>query len=504
MATSNAVLENVSDLATPVLHILVIGFHHQKGSTIEFSHPSLFLTSQVQESLTTSITQSPWRNLPHLALPDGCHNFEEESVFFTLPDLDHPGQSVFGVACCRQIEANKLKKMDDEITRSTVQKSICVISRYPVFEFIEAKLSLVTHAFFNAKDFSNMQILRETYNDINSSLSSSSQIVSSLYLDITLGDVITRFQHRLLQMFKALLVGKRVVLFAPTSIKASKSVLSILSLFPKSLESYTGIEVDDLLSLNMFSVSQSFQPYLCLQQMEELKRPSSCVLAGVVNPLFEKQQSKICDVFADVSTGIVAVHDHSLKPCLHLSTADLRFCSILSETICEREANQSDWLGSNDWIRVQFKHYLISLLKTSLEGDDAAKDEFNSDFMRVWCESPVYKSWLQKIGKDRTITTEEPKAEVKDVMTKDILSQTLPMHMCTGELSISDLKRRFLAQASDYGLNVGSREEVVQQTQEVIAVTTERVTEAVSRAWTSASNAVYKWWGGSQEEDNDN
>ncbi len=501
MAASNAVLENVGDLATPVLHILVIGFHHQKGSTIEFSHPPLFLTSQVQESLPTSISQSPWKNLPHLALPDGCHNFEEESVFFTLPDLHYPGKTVFGVACCRQIGANELPKVDDEITRSTIQKSICVLCRYPVFGFIEAKLSLVTHAFFNAKDFSNVQILRETYDNINTSLSSSSQIVSSLYLDITLREVITLFQHRLLQIFKALLVGKRVVLFAPTSIKASKSVLSILSLFPKSLECYTGIEIDDLSSLNIFSVSQSFQPYLCLQQMEDLKSPSSCVLAGVVNPLFEKQQSKICDVFADVSTGIVTVHNHSLKPCLHLSTADLRFCSILSETVCEREANQSDWLGSNDWIRAQFKHYLISLLKTSLEGDDAAMDEFNSDFMQVWCEGTSYKSWLQKIGKKRTITT---KAEVKDMMKEDILSRILPMHMCTGELSISDLKRRFLAQASDYGLNVGSREEVVQQTQEVIAVTTERVTDAVSRVWTSASNAVYKWWGGSQEEDNNN
>lgn len=494
------VLPVTADFALPVLNILLVGFHHQKGSTIEFAHPPLVLaSSKAEESLTTNLTRSPWSNLPHLALPDGCHNYEEESVYFTLPDLKDPTKTVFGVACCRQIDVSKLPKPDDEITRSTVQKSICVLSRYPVFGFVEAKLSLVTHAFFNAKDFSNVQLLRDTYTDINSSLSPS-QISSTLYLDITLQELITRFHHRLLQIFKALLLKKTVVLYAPTALQASKSVLGLLSLFANSLEQFTDLKVDSdrNVVLNVFSAQQSFQPYLCLQQMENLKTTSSCILSGAVNPLFEKQQSRLCDVFADLSTGHIALYEvqaDSFKPCLKLSDADLRFCSVLSEAVSERHTTQSDWLGSDDWIRKQFNLYLLSLLKTTHEGDDTARSEFNFDFMSVWMQGTVYKSWLQTYTTKQTVTTTEPKGEAKIT----VFAQTPPRHICTGELSVSDLKRRFLAQASDYGLSG----EVVQQTQEAITVTTERVTSAVTHAWTSASNAVYKWWGGNEERDDD-
>lgn len=500
MAVCDEDLPNYEDFARPVLNILLVGFHHQKGSTIEFSHPPLVLaSSKAEESLTSILSKcSPWSNLPHFALPDGCHNFEEENVYFTLPDLKDPGNTVFGVACCRQIEANVLLKTDDEITRSTVQKSICVLSRFPVFGFIKAKVSLVTHAFFNGKDFSNVQLLRDTYDDINSSLTSS-QISSTLYFDLTLQEMITRFHHRLLQIFKALLLKKRVLLYAPMSLEASKAVLSILSLFPNSLEQFTALKVDSDSNavLNIFSSPQSFQPYLCLQQMDDLKTSSSFILCGVVNPLFEKQQSRLCDIFADLSTGHIAMYEtqnDSFKSCLKLSDADLRFCSVLSEAVFERDSTTSDWLGSNEWIRKQFNLYLLSLLRTTQEGDDTAKNEFNFDFMSVWMQGTVYKSWLRSFTKKRsTVATKEPKSDTKAT----VFSQTFPRHVCSGDLSVSDIKRRLLAQASDYGLNG----EMVQQTQAVISVTTERVTSAVSQAWSSASSAVYKWWGGSKEKD---
>jgi hypothetical protein len=44
-----------------------------------------------------------WKYLPTLALPDGSHNFDEDTVFFHLPSLSDPKQTVFGISCFRQI-----------------------------------------------------------------------------------------------------------------------------------------------------------------------------------------------------------------------------------------------------------------------------------------------------------------------------------------------------------------------------------------------------------------
>lgn len=46
---------------------------------------------------------SGWKYLPTLGLPDGSHNFHEDSVFFNLPSLFDPNETVYGVSCYRQI-----------------------------------------------------------------------------------------------------------------------------------------------------------------------------------------------------------------------------------------------------------------------------------------------------------------------------------------------------------------------------------------------------------------
>jgi len=38
-------------------------------------------------------------------MPDGSHNFVEDTVYFHLPSITEPGKTVFGVSSYRQIEA---------------------------------------------------------------------------------------------------------------------------------------------------------------------------------------------------------------------------------------------------------------------------------------------------------------------------------------------------------------------------------------------------------------
>nr|XP_025146993.1 late secretory pathway protein AVL9 homolog isoform X3 [Bubalus bubalis] len=115
----------------PVLHIVVVGFHHKKGCQVEFSYPPL-IPGDGHDSHTLP---EEWKYLPFLALPDGAHNYQEDTVFFHLPPRNGNGATIYGISCYRQIEAKALKVRQADITRETVQKSVCVLSKLVLILF---------------------------------------------------------------------------------------------------------------------------------------------------------------------------------------------------------------------------------------------------------------------------------------------------------------------------------------------------------------------------------
>lgn len=55
---------------------------------------------------------------------------------------------------------------------------------------------------------------------------------------------------------------------------------------------------------------------------------------------------------------------------MHLTTEDLRFADYLVTQVVQPEKDEFlievGWEGGDEWIRAQFKAYLLSLLRTSL------------------------------------------------------------------------------------------------------------------------------------------
>jgi hypothetical protein len=98
---TSAVAREFSRDAPPILHLLVVGFHHKKGCQVEYSYPPLCPSSPSESHECPEM----WKNLPSLAMPDGSHNFVEDTVYFHLPSMAHPGKTVYGVSSYRQIEA---------------------------------------------------------------------------------------------------------------------------------------------------------------------------------------------------------------------------------------------------------------------------------------------------------------------------------------------------------------------------------------------------------------
>uniref|UniRef100_A0A452T5E7 AVL9 cell migration associated n=1 Tax=Ursus maritimus TaxID=29073 RepID=A0A452T5E7_URSMA len=203
----------------PVLHIVVVGFHHKKGCQVEFSYPPL-IPGDGHDSHTLP---EEWKYLPFLALPDGAHNYQEDTVFFHLPPRNGNGATVYGISCYRQIEAKALKVRQADVTRETVQKSVCVLSKLPLYGLLQAKLQLITHAYFEEKDFSQISILKELYEHMNSSLGGTSLEGSQVYLGLSPRDLVLHFRHKVL--FYISPVNKLV-----------GALMTVLSLFPGMIE----------------------------------------------------------------------------------------------------------------------------------------------------------------------------------------------------------------------------------------------------------------------------
>ena len=64
-------------------------------SQVDYSYPPLFADT------SNDSVECPdgWKYLPTLALPDGSHNFAEDTVFFNLPSLKDPRKTVYGISC---------------------------------------------------------------------------------------------------------------------------------------------------------------------------------------------------------------------------------------------------------------------------------------------------------------------------------------------------------------------------------------------------------------------
>ncbi|XP_017851597.1 late secretory pathway protein AVL9 homolog [Drosophila busckii] len=217
----------------PILHILVVGFHHKLGCQVEFSHPPLIAGSSGRNECP-----SGWKYLPTLALPDGSHNFVEDTVFFNLPSLLEPAASIYGVSCYRQIPVEKLKIRTADVTRSTVQKSVCILARLPIYGYIEVKLALIADAFFEQGDFSCTDLLVKAYQQLNACLldEETHRPLRHFHVGLSLREIVLHWRHKTLMLFKLLLLQRRVVCFGSPVRGMCVLILGMASLIPRLLE----------------------------------------------------------------------------------------------------------------------------------------------------------------------------------------------------------------------------------------------------------------------------
>ncbi|OTF75804.1 hypothetical protein BLA29_005898, partial [Euroglyphus maynei] len=194
-----------------------------------------------------------WKSLPSLAIPDGAHNFERDTVYFHLPDLFDPTRTVFGVACYQQIMTKVLRVRTPDMTRSSVQKSVVAILTAPLYGLVERKLRIITRNYFQELDFSKTEILREFYDSMALQLRPTLVMTNEIYHGLSLRNLFQKFGQQVIVLFKLLLLfqkfGQQVIvlfkllllekktLFIMSPIRdLSGSILTLCSLVPGLLQ----------------------------------------------------------------------------------------------------------------------------------------------------------------------------------------------------------------------------------------------------------------------------
>lgn len=374
-------------------------------------------------------------------------------------------ETLFGCLCVRQVKTTDLSEIElqrnKEITRSIVQKAVVVISRkQPVFTKIKEKLSIITHSFFQQDSFGNFDLLESLFDNLNDVLrqpsedeitaqklappkSPEAQLEVEMYeeqeeyfVNLNLRELLSRLKNDILVILKALLLEKRVLVYSNNNLELlTQFQNNMIALIPNLINNLelsgcplcdytekhsplskpTTLKTNDRMSmlrffglpLQVFNTKGNFwNPYLPLQQMEELKAASYMV--GCSNLLIVNQLANFqVDLLVDLDAWTVSY------PCgrpeeLRLTTLDKKYVSVLLGAHPTKQA----YVGSDDYIRYQFEDYIRSLLATMRfqqyverfklppPGFDPQADKalgniknFNAEFISKWQQTKNFPIW---------------------------------------------------------------------------------------------------------------
>ncbi|KAJ5744734.1 hypothetical protein N7533_009604 [Penicillium manginii] len=476
--------------------VLVIDFHHARGPEIEHC---------IANEGANPATDNDWSLLPFMALSDGAHLSTEEFSYFTLrgretPDI--PETSLFGIACSRQLDAKLLLNRPPDVTRSTVQKAVVVVTDSPQrVGQLREKLSVVTTAWFAQRDFSDIDILKKFHEGLVISLMKDGP--KDQNLGLSLREMIHEFKYQTLVLFKALLLQPKMLFFGTRCERLCMLQFSLISLIPglinhledcadpsfdsyaQSVEKPTSLKTSDRssllaymgLPLQIFGKGSMFGPYTPLQQLDLLADDGTkSYVVGSTNSLLLQQKDRYSDIlinFVDhqLDEDSISISSLPLRNALALSTADRRWIDLLTQIVNDTwdEDHPSrpktlGFMGSEEFIRLQFEEYLLALLSSmkyheelssytsgdsghrsraqlqnfNIEGDPAV--DFNTEFLIQWQKTSNYALFSR--------------------LTSDALlfSITEPRHPSAGGLTVDDIQRRLSQQVADLHLDEKVRE----------------------------------------------
>jgi hypothetical protein len=189
--------------------VSVVDFHHARGPEVE-------AWFGVEDGFDPAV-EFDWTLLPFMALSDGAHASEEDFSYFTLlrPQTEsEPATSLFGISCTRQLDSTQLIDRPPEVTRSTVQKAVVVITDTPqLFGMLRQRLSIVTQAWFAQRNFTDVDILRGFQDSLADEKRRGTLLAEAegdQHLGMSLRELVHEFKWQTLVLLKCCLLQPKV------------------------------------------------------------------------------------------------------------------------------------------------------------------------------------------------------------------------------------------------------------------------------------------------------
>ncbi|KAI0404173.1 transport protein Avl9-domain-containing protein [Xylaria palmicola] len=464
--------------------VAVVDFHHHRGPEVE----RWFGVAEGRDPAA----EWDWTLLPFMALSDGAHASTEDFSYFTLlrpATDDSPATSLFGISCTRQMDAAQLLVRPPDVTRSTVQKAVVVIADTPqFFGMLRERLSIVTSAWFMQREFTDTEILRrfqESLADEKERGQLGDEADRDQYLGMSLRELVNKFRWQTLVLFKCCLLQPKMLFFGSRCERLCMMQFSLISLIPgllrnlqdcagpemnsyeKQLSRPTSLRTSDRnslltymgLPLQIFGKGSLFGPYTPLQQLDLLADfGTKSYIVGSTNSLLLQQKDRYSDILINLDEDTVNITSPSLRSALALSHSDRRWIDFVTQEVNDTwdEANPQrpktmGYRGSEEFIRLQFEEYLLSLLSAikyrnylaqnagnpkatlaHIDGDPSY--DFGNEWIEYWSRTENYRLWDSNT----------------DSHLFDIVD---PRHPCAGGLSIDDVQRRIQQQVQDLHLD---------------------------------------------------
>ena len=97
-------------------------------------------------------------------------------------------------------------------------------------------MSLITEAYFREGDFTRLDLIHQTYDNLNSCLTDDMLHTQQLYVGLSAGHFVRQFRQRALVLFKLMLLERKVLFFQSPVKDLCGFLLTLLSLHPGMLE----------------------------------------------------------------------------------------------------------------------------------------------------------------------------------------------------------------------------------------------------------------------------
>ncbi|ORY65488.1 transport protein Avl9-domain-containing protein [Pseudomassariella vexata] len=464
--------------------VTVVDFHHARGPEVEkwFGVPEG----------TDPAADWDWSLLPFMALSDGAHASTEDFSYFTLlrPAVgDQPATSLFGISCTRQLDASQLLNRPADVTRSTVQKAVVVIADSPqFFGMLRERLSVVTSAWFAQREFTDCEILRRFQDSLKAEKERgqlNEEEDRDQYLGMSLRELVREFKWQTLVLLKCCLLQPKMLFFGARCERLCMMQFSLISLIPgllRNLQDCAGPELNNYekkltrptslrtsdrnsllcymgLPLQIFGKGSLFGPYTPLQQLDILADfGTKSYIVGSTNSLLLQQKDRYSDILINLDDDTINITSSSLRSALALSASDRRWIDFITQEVNDTwdeknpgRPNHMGYRGSEEFIRMQFEEYLLSLISSVkyhnylaqnvnnpkavlsyVEGDPAM--DFGSEWVEYWAKTENYRIW--------NANTESHLFDIVE-----------PKHPCAGGLTIDDVSRRIQQQVQELHLD---------------------------------------------------